>query len=39
VLSLGVDVARWYSERTGKTPKALGREYADLVLRMLGATV
>jgi AcrR family transcriptional regulator len=39
VLSLGVDVARWYSERTGKTPKALGREYADLVLRMLGANV
>ncbi|MFD4195452.1 MULTISPECIES: TetR/AcrR family transcriptional regulator [Amycolatopsis] len=37
VLSLGVDVARWYSERTGKTPKALGREYADLTLRMLGA--
>ena len=39
VLSLGVDVARWYSDRIGKTPKALGREYADLVLRMLGATV
>ena len=39
VLSLGVDVARWYSDRVGKTPKALGREYADLVLRMLGATV
>ncbi|GHF28924.1 TetR family transcriptional regulator [Amycolatopsis deserti] len=37
VLSLGVDVARWYTERTGKTPKALGREYADLALRMLGA--
>jgi AcrR family transcriptional regulator len=38
VLSLGVDVARWYSERMGKTPKALGRDYAELVLRMLGAT-
>ena len=37
VLSLGVDVARWYTERTGKTPKALGRDYAELVLRMLGA--
>jgi len=37
VLSLGVDVARWYSDRAGKTPKALGREYADLTLRMLGA--
>lgn len=39
VLSLGVDVARWYTDRSGKTPKALGREYGDLVLRMLGATV
>ena len=39
VLSLGVDVARWYSDRSDKTPKALGREYAVLVLRMLGATV
>ncbi|MDQ0380887.1 TetR/AcrR family transcriptional regulator [Amycolatopsis thermophila] len=37
VLSLGVDVARWYTERAGKTPKMLGREYADLALRMLGA--
>ncbi|NIH81021.1 TetR/AcrR family transcriptional regulator [Amycolatopsis viridis] len=37
VLSLGVDVARWYTERAGKTPKALGREYGDLALRMLGA--
>lgn len=38
VLSLGVDVARWYSDRAGKSPKALGREYGDLVLRMLGST-
>ena len=38
VLSLGVDVARWYSDRSGKTPKALGHEYGELVLRMLGAT-
>jgi AcrR family transcriptional regulator len=38
VLSLGVDVARWYSDRMRKTPKALGREYAELVLRMLGVT-
>lgn len=37
VLSLGVDVARWYSSRVRKTPRALGREYADLVARMLGA--
>ncbi|RZQ65739.1 TetR/AcrR family transcriptional regulator [Amycolatopsis suaedae] len=38
VLSLGVDVARWYSERMRKSPAALGREYAELVLRMLGAS-
>lgn len=38
VLSLGIDVARWYSERARKTPKALGREYATLVLRMLGSS-
>lgn len=37
VLSLGVDVARWYSERTRQTPEALGKEYGELVLRMLGA--
>ncbi|ATY11121.1 TetR family transcriptional regulator [Amycolatopsis sp. AA4] len=38
VLSLGVDVARWYSERTRQTPAELGREYGELVLRMLGAS-
>ncbi len=38
VLSLGIDVARWYSERARKTPRALGREYATLVLRMLGSS-
>ncbi|ACU96703.1 TetR/AcrR family transcriptional regulator [Saccharomonospora viridis] len=37
VLSLGVDVARWYTERSRKSPTALGREYGELVLRMLGA--
>jgi AcrR family transcriptional regulator len=37
VLSLGIDVARWYDERRRKTPKALGAEYAELALRMLGA--
>jgi AcrR family transcriptional regulator len=37
VLSLGVDVARWYTERSGTTPKALGHDYAELALRMLGA--
>ncbi|WP_020658223.1 TetR/AcrR family transcriptional regulator [Amycolatopsis benzoatilytica] len=37
VLSLGVDVARWYSERSRQTPAELGKEYGELVLRMLGA--
>ena len=37
VLSLGVDVARWYTDRTRPTPTALGHEYGELVLRMLGA--
>jgi hypothetical protein len=37
VLSLGVDVARWYNERSRQTPAGLGREYGELVLRMLGA--
>jgi AcrR family transcriptional regulator len=37
VLSLGIDVARWYNERTAEAPEVLGRRYADLVLRMLGA--
>lgn len=37
VLSLGVDVARWYSERSSHSPDELGREYGDLVLRMVGA--
>ncbi|MEV8094530.1 TetR/AcrR family transcriptional regulator [Streptomyces sp. TLI_235] len=37
VLSLGIDVARWYEDRMRTSPKALGEQYADLVLRMLGA--
>lgn len=36
-LSLGVDVARWYSERSQSTPAQLGDHYANLILRMLGA--
>ncbi|MCP2251294.1 transcriptional regulator, TetR family [Prauserella aidingensis] len=38
VLSLGVDVARWYTDRTRLGPEELAREYGELVLRMLGAT-
>ncbi|MEU6643048.1 TetR/AcrR family transcriptional regulator [Saccharomonospora sp. NPDC046836] len=37
VLSLGIDVARWYSDRSRQSPAALGREYGELALRMLGA--
>ncbi|MEY7971438.1 TetR/AcrR family transcriptional regulator [Saccharomonospora xinjiangensis] len=37
VLSLGVDVARWYSDRSRMSPTTLGREYGELALRMLGA--
>jgi AcrR family transcriptional regulator len=37
VLSLGVDVARWYTDRSRQTPAALGEEYGELILRMLGA--
>lgn len=37
VLSLGIDVARWYSPASKPAPAVLGRQYADLVLRMLGA--
>jgi AcrR family transcriptional regulator len=36
VLSLGIDVARWYTGHAGPSPDELGRQYADLVLRMLG---
>jgi AcrR family transcriptional regulator len=37
ILSLGIDVARWYSDRVPKSPEELGAEYGALVLRMLGA--
>ncbi|AUG76375.1 TetR family transcriptional regulator [Kitasatospora sp. MMS16-BH015] len=37
VTSLGIDVSRWYTDRSTETPEELGRRYAVLVLRMLGA--
>ncbi|KQV21823.1 MULTISPECIES: TetR/AcrR family transcriptional regulator [unclassified Kitasatospora] len=37
VTSLGIDVSRWYTERSSETPEELGRRYGVLVLRMLGA--
>lgn len=36
VLSLGVDVSRWYAPGGHHTPVSLGRRYATLVLAMLG---
>lgn len=39
VTSLGIDVARWYTERSSESPEELGRRYGVLVLRMLGAAV
>ncbi|GAA4537361.1 TetR/AcrR family transcriptional regulator [Pseudonocardia xishanensis] len=37
VLSLGIDVARWYTPGGRWTPEALADLYADLAARMLGA--
>ncbi|HEU5470361.1 MAG TPA: TetR/AcrR family transcriptional regulator [Actinophytocola sp.] len=39
VLSLGIDVARWYTDGGKPAPVALGRQYADLVMSMLGAKI
>lgn len=37
VLSLGIDVARWYDPTGRESPARLGRIYADLAMRMLRA--
>ncbi|MGW2560217.1 TetR/AcrR family transcriptional regulator [Streptomyces sp. NPDC001514] len=37
VLSLCIDVARWFNVRGPRTPDEVGALYADLVLRMVGA--
>ncbi|MDQ0814295.1 AcrR family transcriptional regulator [Streptomyces sp. B3I7] len=37
VLSLCVDVARWFNVEGSRTPEEIGALYADLVLRMVGA--
>lgn len=37
VVSLCIDVARWFSPGGRKTPDEIGQLYADLVLRMVGA--
>jgi AcrR family transcriptional regulator len=38
ILSLGIDVARWFRDDADLTPTALGDLYAVLALRMLGVT-
>ncbi|MFF3939429.1 TetR family transcriptional regulator [Streptomyces phaeofaciens] len=38
VLSLCIDVARWFNVDGPRTPDEVGALYADLVLRMVGAT-
>ncbi|MFC0601623.1 TetR/AcrR family transcriptional regulator [Streptomyces palmae] len=38
VLSLCIDVARWFTTEGRRTPDQVGELYADLVLRMVGAT-
>ena len=35
ILSLGIDVARWYGVARSPSPDVLGRLYGDLVLKML----
>jgi AcrR family transcriptional regulator len=37
VLSLGIDVARWYVPTSRTSPAELGIQYSALILRMLGA--
>ncbi|MDH2416131.1 TetR family transcriptional regulator [Nocardioides sp. CER19] len=37
VMSLGIDVARWYRDGSSWTPERVGAFYADMALRMLGA--
>ncbi|MGY0066383.1 TetR/AcrR family transcriptional regulator [Streptomyces sp. QTS137] len=37
VLSLCIDVARWFNVNGSRTPEEVGALYADLVLRMVGA--
>jgi hypothetical protein len=37
MLSLGIDLVRWYRLDGADSPGALGGFYADLALRMIGA--
>ncbi len=35
ILSLGIDVARWYDPKTSPHPEMLGEQYAELIMRGL----
>ncbi|MGN6250800.1 MAG: TetR/AcrR family transcriptional regulator [Marmoricola sp.] len=37
LLSLGIDIARWYREDRSWTPEELAASYADLALRIVGS--
>lgn len=37
ILSLGIDLARWYYDGARWTPEEVGRQYAEMALRMVGA--
>jgi AcrR family transcriptional regulator len=37
LLSLGIDIARWYREEGRWSPEDIGDHYADMALRMVGA--
>lgn len=37
ILSLCIDVARWYKPSAGRSPESIGRTYAELALRMTRA--
>jgi AcrR family transcriptional regulator len=39
LLSLSVDVARWYDPKGKETPEGIGTLYADLATRMVGAAL
>lgn len=38
LLSLGIDLARWYHDGTRWTPEQIGDHYAELALRIVGAS-
>ena len=37
LLSLGIDIARWYTDEGNWTPEVIADHYADLALRIVGA--